>query len=90
MNVMALDDRQMSCLTRWLFRMAQYKRGRTFPDGRDAELRAKGFELEWRVRVVRNEQRRARKRYEQRVAQARQEAIKRWSGNVVHISEARR
>ena len=40
---------------RWLHRMRDAPRGRTFSDPRNQEQRDLGVELEWRLRVLRNE-----------------------------------
>lgn len=86
-----LNWRQRRSLAAYRRRLATFEETQQEPpDGRDSDLKARGMGLEWKRRVLLNEQRRAEKRFQQRVAQARQEAIARWSGNVVHISEARR
>jgi hypothetical protein len=59
-------------------RLSKHLSGCECVDARDQELRDRGTELRWRVRVLRNEQRRAKERLAKRIAAARQDAIRRW------------
>jgi hypothetical protein len=58
--------RNRQSLARYYFRRAEHFAGRRFPDGRNDELKDLGAVLEWRVRVLRNEQRRAQERLAKR------------------------
>jgi hypothetical protein len=53
---MQYDTRQrLRALVRFYHRYARHLAGIVFPDPRDQELRDRGLELEWRLRVRRRE-----------------------------------
>jgi hypothetical protein len=85
--------RAQQSLARYYFRRAQYLAGRHVPDGRDHELKDRGAAFAWRVRVLRNEQRRAEAARQRRIQAGREDAVRRWHpqpNNVHRIEEAKR